>query len=127
MTAGELEVVILIPVFQAQVREGRSVGELQIREVPIQYLTILGGEVHIAGKIEVSFLFVQVWGTMDFVEKKKSKVLLTSEEMLLALVVLLRSPFAVQQVDPIPSAEIKTCSFKVVRMIGEQLYTLHAL
>lgn len=48
MTAGELEVVVLVPMFQAQIRQRRRVGEFQIRKVPIQYLTILGREVHVA-------------------------------------------------------------------------------
>lgn len=43
MAAGELEVVVLIPMLQAQVGQGCRVGKLEVREMPVEYLTILGG------------------------------------------------------------------------------------
>lgn len=47
MTAGELEVVVLVPVLQAQVRQRSRVGEFQVREVPVQYLTILRRQINV--------------------------------------------------------------------------------
>lgn len=41
MISSEFEVIILVPVLQRQIGQGRRVRKLQIREMPIQYLAIL--------------------------------------------------------------------------------------
>lgn len=48
MTSSELEIVVLVPMFQAQIRQGRCIREFQVCEVPIQDLTILRRQVHVA-------------------------------------------------------------------------------
>lgn len=40
MVPGELEVVVLVPVLQREVGEGRRVRELQVGEVPVQDLPV---------------------------------------------------------------------------------------
>lgn len=47
MTSSKLEIVVLVPVLQTQIRQGCRVRELQISEMPVQYLTILRREVHV--------------------------------------------------------------------------------
>lgn len=53
MTSSELEIVVLVPMFQAKIRKGRRVGEFQVREVPIQYLTILRRQVNVAEIVRI--------------------------------------------------------------------------
>lgn len=50
VTSGELEIVVLIPVFQRQCWQWCCIGELQISKVPVQDLSITRRQVDIAGK-----------------------------------------------------------------------------
>ena len=45
----EGEAVILVPVLEAEIVEGRGVGELQVGKVPVDDLPVTGGQVHIRG------------------------------------------------------------------------------
>lgn len=58
MTSSELEIVVLVPMFQAKIRKGRCVGEFQVRKVPVQYLTILRRQVNVAAIVRI----VYEWG-----------------------------------------------------------------
>lgn len=51
MVPCELEVVILIPVLEREVPQRRRVRELQVGEVPVQYLSVAHGQVHRAGDV----------------------------------------------------------------------------
>ena len=50
MTAGEDEVVVLVPVLEREVGQRGGVGEFQVGEMPVQNLTVPGGQVHVAGR-----------------------------------------------------------------------------
>ena len=52
VAAGELKVVVLVPVLEGEGGEGRGVGKLQVGKVPVQDLTVSRGQVHITGSIE---------------------------------------------------------------------------
>ena len=49
--AGELELVVLVPVLEREVREGRRVGELQVGQVPVEHLAIGHAQVAVAARI----------------------------------------------------------------------------
>lgn len=40
MTAGEFKIIILVPMLEGEVAEGRGIGKFQISEVPIQDLSV---------------------------------------------------------------------------------------
>lgn len=56
MAARELKIIILVPVLEGEVAEGRGVGELQVSKVPVEDLSVTRGEVHIAGGRRLKFL-----------------------------------------------------------------------
>ena len=56
MAAAELEVVVLVPVFEGQVVQGRCVGKLQVSKVPVQDLSVPRGEVDVRGGVGLQLL-----------------------------------------------------------------------
>ena len=56
MAPGEGEAVVLVPVLEAEVVEGRGVGELQVCEVPVDDLAVARGEVDVARRVRVHLL-----------------------------------------------------------------------
>ena len=48
--ARELELVVLVPVLQAEEREGRRVRELQVGQVPVEHLPVRQAQVHVDGR-----------------------------------------------------------------------------
>ena len=56
MAAGEGEAVVLVPVLQAEVRQRRRVGKLEVGEVPVDDLPVPRGEVDVGGRLSVQLL-----------------------------------------------------------------------
>ena len=46
----ELELVVLVPMFQREGGQRGGVRELQVGQVPVQYLTVTKGQVHVTRK-----------------------------------------------------------------------------
>lgn len=57
MVPSELEVIVLVPVLQRQVPQRRGVGELQVREMPVQDLSVTHRQIHRTGKIYLLIYF----------------------------------------------------------------------
>ena len=47
--ASELKVIVLVPVFEGELRERSGIGKLQVGKVPVQDLTVARRQVHGAG------------------------------------------------------------------------------
>lgn len=68
MIANELEVVVLIPVFERQIVQWRCVCKFQIGKMPVEYLSIARRQIHIAGRIQFDFLHLGLEFGLQFVE-----------------------------------------------------------